>query len=526
MVVHASGSSLGQCDGDEDAQDERKEKKRMQDELSRLQAEVEDHKRHKQDMYLKLLQEQERRDKAESNLRLEQVRNAHNFAAWEHDLKKAKEELSLECAAHQRAQAATKIDLQTERNKRQHAQNATAGLHAEIDHLHDVNATITSDLEDLRGIESEAATKHRDDHLGLPPAYGNLDDEDRFPPYSTHEDAGTIEVAHLKQAIRAQFDVVLTTALANDVEKRCKLLLLGGLAGVLSFACNSLQKLLDMAPKVPVSRVQKPFDYGGYVDMMLRSVTDAIRNEGEDSATNGRIADAHPKVMEYIQRGPAHTYLPGYKLIQEANSAPYVADRIARLLLELLWRCAAACELRPGAGTAYINTVCTSELVATVMLHFTQVDSVLVKALQLATSRRISTSKLQYHLTQLERLNVIFKSELYEQIAHRQFFGKATEWLNEQVEKLRSMPKREALKLAHPEKFREEDYEADDDTCSDHASSRWHGSDSGSENDDHDEKEVEKEDEKGDENENVSGGQGKGEDDEPKDKDKDGNGEQ
>jgi hypothetical protein len=377
--------------------------------------------------------------------------------------------------------------------------------------------SITSDLEDLRGIENEAATKHRDDHLGLPPAYGNLDDEDRFPPYSTHKDGGTIEVAHLKRAIRTQFDVVLTRALTSDVEKRCKLLLLGALAGVLNSACNSLQKLLDIAPKVPASRVQKSFDYGSYVDMLLRSLTDAIRNEGEDSPTNGRIGDAHPKVMEYIHRGPAHTYLPGYKLIQKDNSAPYVADRIARLLLELLWRCAAACELRPGAGTAYINTVYTSELIASVMLHFTQVDSVLVKALQLAFSRRISTSKLQYYLTQLERLNVIFKSELYEQVAHRQFFGKATEWLNEQVEKLRSMPKREAFKLAHPEKFREEYDEADDD--SDHASSRWQGSDSSSEEDAHDENEKE--------DENVIGGsQGKGEDDEPKDKDKDGNGEQ
>jgi vancomycin resistance protein YoaR len=135
MVVQASGSSLGRHGDDEDGQDERKEKKRMQDELSRLQAEAEDHKRDKQDMYLKLLQEQERRDKAESNLRLEQAHNAHNFTTWQQGLDTAKEELRLECAAHQRAQAATKIDLQTERNKRQRAQNATAGLHAEIDHF-------------------------------------------------------------------------------------------------------------------------------------------------------------------------------------------------------------------------------------------------------------------------------------------------------------------------------------------------------------------------------------------------------
>jgi len=33
---------------------------------------------------------------------------------------------------------------------------------------------------------------------------------------------------------------------------------------------------------------------------------------------------------------PSHTYLLDYTIIQKDNSAPYVADRIVRLLLELL----------------------------------------------------------------------------------------------------------------------------------------------------------------------------------------------
>jgi hypothetical protein len=175
--------------------------------------------------------------------------------------------------------------------------------------------------------------------------------------------------------------------------------------------------------------------------------------------------------MGHMLRGPAHTYLPGYAIMQRDNSAPYVADRIAKFLLELLWRCAAACEVLPGAGTVYSNAARSSELIVSIMFQFTRIDTVLIKALELAFSRRISTSTLQYHLTQLERLNTIFKGELYEEVASREFFGKATEWLGEQVEKMRSLSATEALKLAHPEGSGEDEDEDDN------ASSRWQGSD-------------------------------------------------
>ena len=136
-------------------------------------------------------------------------------------------------------------------------------------------------------------------------------------------------------------------------------------------------------------------------------------------------------------------------------------------------------QVQPGPGILFLTSARTSELIASIMLHFTQVDSILTKALQLAFSRSISTTKLQYHLAQLERLNKTFKGELYEQVASRQFFGKSTEWLSEQVEKIRSMSDAEASRLVHPESIREHGDEEDDDEDDD-ASSRWQGSDTDS----------------------------------------------
>ena len=367
MAAQVPGSRFWRSDGDDDKIDEDKGKPRkgeewMRSELSRLQAEAENdkrnNKRNKQAMLLSLMQKQQRLDEAESNIRFWQLQVKTTKET-------AKEVLRKECAAHERAQTTTA----------RNAQLVIQGLQAEIDHLQDVNATNTSDLHELRVLESEAAAKRKDQHLGLPPAYGNLDDEDRFPPYSKHEDGGTIEVAHLKREARQFFEVVITGALNSEVEKRSKLELLGTLAFGLNEVCDILQKLLDIAPKVPVSLVRKPSDYGGYIDLLLRSLVDSVREEGDANRDYDTLECEHPKIINDIRRCPAYAYLPGYAIIQKDASAPYVADRIAKLLLELLWRCVAACEVRPGPGILFLNSARTSELIASIMLHFTQVDS-------------------------------------------------------------------------------------------------------------------------------------------------------
>jgi len=236
------------------------------------------------------------------------------------------------------------------------------------------------------------------------------------------------------------------------VEKGSKLELFGTLARGMNRVCYSLQKLLDIAPTVLVSRVRKPQDYGGYIDLQIHSLADSIRNEGP-SPINTELEHDHPETVDSLVRLSHRTYLPGYGIVQRENSAPYVADRIAKLLLELLWRFAAACEVRSGAGTLPPTAERTTELITSIMLQFAQVDSVLIKALQLAFSRKKSMSLLQYNLTQLQQLNKILKRELYGHVAHRQFFGKATEWLDNQVERERAVPDTEVFRRAHPEVF-------------------------------------------------------------------------
>jgi hypothetical protein len=475
---------------DEHDRDEGKSKNCVQREISRLRAEIEGHKRKKQDMLFDLLQEQQRRAATESNLRLEQVRNAHSFAAWQVELRSVKEDLKMEHMRRLRAEAATKEDLKRELAMRQHAQAAMDALNAEVEHLQEVNATMMSDLSELRELENEVAAKQKDEHLGLPPAYGNLNDEDRFPPYSTHEDGGMIEVAHLKREIRQSFEVIVNNALISEVEKRSKLELFGTLAGGLSKACFSLRKLLSIAPSVPVSCVRKPTDYGGHIESQLRSLTDSIHGE-RGGPGNKSLERKHPKFMNNVLHHEPYVYLPGYAIMQRENSAPYVADRIAKLILELLWRFVTACEIRPGAGTSP-NAERTSQLLASIMLHFTQVDLVLLKALQLAFSHKTSTTKLQYHLTQLQELNKLCMSQMFGQLAARRFLARTRLWLNEQVEKERAactcMDCRAAV-AAHPELFAVPYGDRNnDDSENDGVSSRWEGSDAGSgENDVEDE---------------------------------------
>jgi hypothetical protein len=120
-----------------------------------------------------------------------------------------------------------------------------------------------------------------------------------------------------------------------------------------------------------------------------------------------------------------------HNLIQRRNSAPYVANRIAKLVLELLWHTISTLHARPTPNTGIL----TSTAIA---VHFAQVDSILTAALQLAFSRKRSLVSLQYHSTQLELLRASI--EVYPCVPeHWSFFKRATEWLTGQVEKERHM---------------------------------------------------------------------------------------
>lgn len=213
----------------------------LQTKVSRLEGELREERsftemaqnRVKQDMLMDIMKEKELRRKAEENANVMKRR----FEKEIHNLK-------------------TKLTEATEkgrveRNNTLSAQASAETFRLEAEHWQNVSTTLESDIDELRGIEAEAALKRKDEIRGLPPAYGNLDDEDRFPPYSQHADGGSLEVAHLKRSVRKQFDamVVLSLAHANDKESSVLYDLSFGLESI----SQRLTALLDTAINVPVS---------------------------------------------------------------------------------------------------------------------------------------------------------------------------------------------------------------------------------------------------------------------------------
>lgn len=65
---------------------------------------------------------------------------------------------------------------------------------SETEHLSHNIRTLEEDLDELRRIENEQKAKTQQKNLGLPPAYGDLDDVDEMAPHMRHKDAGILEV--------------------------------------------------------------------------------------------------------------------------------------------------------------------------------------------------------------------------------------------------------------------------------------------------------------------------------------------
>lgn len=163
---------------------------------------------------------------------------------------------------------------------------------------------------------------------------------------------------------------------------------------------------------------------------------------------------------------------PTVTLIQSANAAPYVADRVTKLLLELLWRTISTCELRPSQPS-HSNAMFDHTLP---VMH-TSVDEAVIKALPLAFAKSHSLAAFQNYLTQFDILAKRFKTlgismtpGVHNALTHFDFFPKTLLWLNEQVEKERELKANETVEKKAPCEGREDD---------DAVSSRWEGSDAG-----------------------------------------------
>jgi hypothetical protein len=373
-----------------------------------------------------------------------------------------------------------------ERDMREVAQATAEVYRSEAEHLQNLNTTIQADIEELRSVEVETAMVRKNESRGLPPAYGNLNDEGRFPPYSLHADVGSMEVAHLKREIRRRFEGRISEVLAK---RDRSLNMFVCMSTALEEACQSLGAVLDIADNVPVSQAHSQSKR--FITQQMRTVATAAEHITAltERLTTKALAKAPAEVHVQIKgtsaadkramRRERRSARNSITLVQSPKGAPYVADRIAKLLLDLLWRAVAACELRPKS-----NSLSAQMFGTTLATKYTGVDEVFLAALRLTFSRSCSLASLQFYLTQLEilakdlkGLGIAMTPRIGNGLAHFGFFAKTLAWLNDQVEKEREMRANES-----PRDDRAAgDLDGEDSEDGDGGvSSRWEGSESGS----------------------------------------------
>jgi hypothetical protein len=399
-------------------------------------------------------------------------------------LKKAEESASLARRLYEKELAEQKVKLEkaaekslVERTQFLNAQRAIESYRMETEHVQHLNASLQSDLQELRAIEVEDKRARNDERRDLPPAYGNLNDEDRFPPYSKYADAGSIELASLKREIRHKFERKVDEALSNR-EKASNTFCL--LSAALNDASQSLRTILDFPKDIPVSRAHAQGNI-----RIPKQVQGADPNE-QPVATKGQVvgtvAGASTESSDRRNEGPAKDKTkrrrwnianPELAIHRSANAAPYVADRIIKLLLDLLWRTVSAVELRPSQEST------SAMFDHTLPVMHTSVDETIVAALRIAFSKSHSLAAFQNHLTQVEILAKKFKIigvnmslGAHNSLSHFEFFSNTSLWLNDQVEKERELRANETAEKRNGFEGQKEDDDA--------ISSRWEGSDTAS----------------------------------------------
>jgi hypothetical protein len=458
---------------------------------------------HNEDIHEQLLQYKKKLSKLEAELVQERAFTEEAQTRVKQDmlidilnektkLRKAEEAASIAKRLYEKEVSELKVKLDradakslVERTQTISARNTAESYRRDAEHLQHVTDTLQADLEELRVVDTEDRRARKDERHDLPPAYGNLNDEARFPPYSQHADAGSIEVALLKCEIRRKFERKIEETL-TDPKKGTSIFF--ALSVALEDVSQDLKTILDTAKDVHVSRTNaqggrnntqapapqlQPSDIAEQLIALKHRMPNA-----PDYTIDMIVVEMNKKRNRRLKKDHKPTQ-PTITLIQNANAAPYVADRILKLLLDLLWRTVSACELRPRSKM--LNVLMLGS--ALPVIH-TAVDEVLAAALLIAFSKSHPITAFQYYLTQLEILARKFTTFGLETTGHGnengltryKFFSKTLLWLNEQVEKEREM-------RANEVQVGETSSGGENLDDNDGVSSRWEGSDAGIESD-------------------------------------------
>lgn len=387
----------------------------------------------KQDMFLRIMQEKEKRLIAEQSQERERRTHLKTIADLKENLEHSRD---LARRAHEKLLRA--LDEQK-------------GLRLEVEHFQGLNATMEADMNEMRDIESEEAAKRRKGDQGLPPAYGNLNDEDRFPPYSRHEDAGTLEVAQIKRRAREMFSKEVRRILTVD---RKDIFL--HLTKALAFACQTFQDYLDAAPLVTVTRSHRGAkDQSTSAKTLAHASGKKMHKTMQSSPAGPILADRHPQ-------GPGNK---GTFLIQQPAGAPYVAGRIVRLIHDLTWRFVSVCD--HGLSLPPPPEKAKRELAT----NHKAIDNALTSALQLTFRDSRPLPKLKCCLTQTMALQNHL-GEIQPGFNYS-YFSNAIAWLSEQIECERALAANDPSALNTYERV----YAHDSDDLSARASSRWRSDD-------------------------------------------------
>lgn len=340
----------------------------------------------KQDLVLDMVRRHEHHDQTMKKLHREKHHLTQYANEQKAEMEKQKKKADEEKAKHVKAQ----LELTYHKG--------------EVEHLQALNKVMEEDLDELRQIENEDAAQRQRKVQGLPPAYGSLDDEDPFATPQLHEDSGSFDVAVFKRTVREDFMRKLNAAQnecgtlrtnPHSTDSRSSDLLFCATSFALSDSCRSLRTALDHAENA----------FSTKMDVQA----DKVRLETLNNSQYVHIA------KRYIAR------------------RDFVADRVAKTILDLSWRVISASELRP----------CTLRLdrseKARLNLAYKEVDECLLEALRqtfilnkFGVGKNSLVWEYQHYFTQLSALRLAFNN-LHAGISYS-FFSKALDWLGEQVE--------------------------------------------------------------------------------------------
>lgn len=302
----------------------------------------------------------------------------------------------------------------------------------EADHLQRVVQMHHEDLAELRRIETEAANRRSTTAAGLPPAYGSLDEEDVQPPWRAYEDRGSLHVANLKRSVREVFDRSYREAFQGTSRLRSQV------RGSVR-SDPDLELLADS--NMAVSMSQTLSTVSSCLEEALNHAKDInVIHQQSTTKDNGVTTDTQTKALKMKD--------------------VFIADRIAKLVLDLCWRAVAALEIRPSRPKL------TPAQRTRVKLAYTQLDNTLYLALtasfntppaqptQTDALQSIQTAEqgyrddrvlsLQIYQTQIRSLADRFAGPyadlLLDQHPFRRIFlAKSQDWLSDMIDKEREL---------------------------------------------------------------------------------------